>query len=156
MKIEPGFYRTRDGRKAEVISTTAIGHPLVGKLDSATCSWCADGKFVSYKEDENDLIAPWEEPVVKKQKRREVWMNQHDSFMNLFAFSSRESAERQCGPTRTHSVHFREVLPGDRTVKPITKEMLKNASGALLRDTIAFNYFIKELERLRGSSIRDR
>lgn len=66
----PGYYKTRDGRKARVLCVDAPGnYPCVGYIvengNVATVSWLADGSFRYY--DGLDLIEPWTEPKPKKR-----------------------------------------------------------------------------------------
>lgn len=59
----PGFYRTRDGRKAEVKNETM--DPVWewhGKLDDEYCYWSTIGT-IHQRDDSSNLVAPWEEPV---------------------------------------------------------------------------------------------
>lgn len=67
MKIEPGYYKTRDGRKARVLHvedgarlrSKHIGFFLHG-IDCVSCTWAEDGKATSYGADSDaDLISPW-------------------------------------------------------------------------------------------------
>lgn len=72
MKIEPGLYLTRDGRKARVLCVDApgkqpvVGFTLITDTEVSTGTWGLDG---SWSETGNlasaDLISPWiDSPVV--------------------------------------------------------------------------------------------
>lgn len=120
---QPGFYKTRDGRKAEVLAVR--GSIIIGvseSYDSDEMSpeyWSLDG---SYNEDAGqtslDLIAPWTEP----RKPREIWVNYrkpplHGDLMLGWAYPSREAAVAYLQGVDTDmfngAVLFREVLPED-------------------------------------------
>jgi hypothetical protein len=69
MKIEPGYYKCRDGRRARVLCTDAPGRfPVVGLIeigDEANCErWRLDGSWASAEGHGGfrDLLAPWTEP----------------------------------------------------------------------------------------------
>jgi hypothetical protein len=67
MKIEPGYYRTRDGRKARVLCTDAPGrYPVIGYVEegsSILCeAWSASGEMVVGAKVGGDLLAPWTQP----------------------------------------------------------------------------------------------
>jgi len=65
----PGFYMTRDGRRAEVIKpATGCGRlSWGGFVDGEICVWWENGSRFDGKLDPCDLISPWEEPVAAKQ-----------------------------------------------------------------------------------------
>jgi len=75
MEIKPGYYKTRDGRKARVLCVDAPGDfPCVGyvlefdNLDISVKSWHKNGVFNSSQGTlKSDLIEPWTEPKPKKQ-----------------------------------------------------------------------------------------
>lgn len=71
MKIEKGkFYRTRDGRKVEILKTDAKNaYPIIGiTLHSdgyELCAhWCDNGMYLKSDEDDSyDIIGEWEEAL---------------------------------------------------------------------------------------------
>ena len=72
MKIEKGkFYKTRDGRKVEILKTDAKNaYPIVGLLTYSegierVCSWSDNGKFNAQclEESPYDIIGEWEEAL---------------------------------------------------------------------------------------------
>lgn len=78
----PGFYHTRDGRKAEVVgrSVTDQGVHWVGmSQDGVAMLWRGDGSWIDFCECSHDLIAPWTESA-----KGEFWTN---------VFKSKDGAE---------------------------------------------------------------
>lgn len=65
LKLEVGkFYKTRDGRKAWVVSRHQDEHfpyiiAVLGKVDAYAVT--KDGRFYDDRPYEFDLVAPWEE-----------------------------------------------------------------------------------------------
>lgn len=101
MKIEPGFWKTRDGRKARVLCTDAPSlYPVRGYVLSAigdcyTESWKLDGAANSEERDDRDLIEPWvDAPKTKKVKMAPAlcrYTGYHDRYYvtgNLFETES--------------------------------------------------------------------
>lgn len=71
MKIEPGYYKTRDGRKARVLhveegarlANKHVGFCLHG-IDVVPCAWATDGRLTSQSDSDLDLVSPWiDEPA---------------------------------------------------------------------------------------------
>jgi hypothetical protein len=65
---KPGFYKTRDGRKVEVIATALRepSHPLLGYVEdyNNTDNWTVDGYL--YSKDSpcrHDIVSEWRDPV---------------------------------------------------------------------------------------------
>ena len=78
----PGFYRTRAGRKTEVVGRSVIGrgvHWMGMSPDGVAMLWRGDGSWMDYYEYSLDLIAPWTEPA-----KGEFWTN---------VFKSKDGAE---------------------------------------------------------------
>lgn len=72
MNITPGYYKTRDGRKARVLCTDAPGeYCVVGYVEyekvSFVCAWLPDGSAPLRLEGRDDLIELWTEPKPKKR-----------------------------------------------------------------------------------------
>jgi hypothetical protein len=72
MKIEPGYWRTRDGRKAQVLLTDIQGlegkYSAVGVLSGALETWTANGSYWSSCEpNTDDLLEPWREPASEER-----------------------------------------------------------------------------------------
>ena len=71
MKIEKGkFYKTRDGRKVEIIKTDAKNiHPIIGLITRSEgveiCAlWSDNGKYLKNNAQSfNDIIGEWEEAL---------------------------------------------------------------------------------------------
>jgi hypothetical protein len=62
-KFEPGKYRTRDGREAEVYRTDGCGaHSIIGAVKHRdgwrVCTWQLNGKTVPNAEHNTDLMPP--------------------------------------------------------------------------------------------------
>jgi len=100
MKLEVGkFYKTRDGRKAEVVyinESLAEQHQVVIYLEGSTCvSFCKiDGVYSAGYRCGKDLISEWKEPV-----RVCGWFNVYpgeDGF-ELYHFRTKEEAEKVAG-----------------------------------------------------------
>ena len=76
MKIEVGYWETRDGRKARVLCTDAPGaYPIVGYMieggEASPRLWFADGSGVACG-GKLDLERPWiDRPVVDWSKERD-------------------------------------------------------------------------------------
>ncbi len=76
MKIEVGYWETRDGRKARVLCTDAPGEwPVVGYIicgnNAEPWVWFADGRGQKFG-GELDLIRPWiDRPTIDWSKERE-------------------------------------------------------------------------------------
>lgn len=69
----PGFYRTRDGKKAYVAGPAVGEWRFVGMGNEDNFYkelWDADGRRVTGAGTPEDLIAPWTEP-----KKGTVWVN---------------------------------------------------------------------------------
>jgi hypothetical protein len=66
----PGFYRTRDGRRAEVDKEVVDAtFRYGGSIGSFTTNWTVDGRWtLGEMLSCMDLIAPWEEPVEQKKE----------------------------------------------------------------------------------------
>lgn len=71
----PGFYRQRDGGRAEVVGR-AKGKSVycwVGvKSNNGLDSWTNLGRGFEAEEEPTDLIAPWTEPKLRPWRREEV------------------------------------------------------------------------------------
>lgn len=87
MTITPGYYKTRDGRKARVLCVDAPGkYPCVGYIDQSSevrghYSWALDGVYQSGNSSASDLIEPWTEPKPKKQiTLRRAFMGSGDHY----------------------------------------------------------------------------
>ena len=70
LKLEAGkFYRTRDGRKAEVLyivpEKCVATQPVLYELNNHLHFCCLDGRFMYHAHSRNskDLISEWVEPV---------------------------------------------------------------------------------------------
>ena len=85
----PGFYKTRDGRKAEVAGrlTGEYIFPWLGLLSDATISWTDYGLERDFIDHPADLIAPWTEP-----KKGTVWVNVYDD--HFMTYTTRDYADR--------------------------------------------------------------
>jgi hypothetical protein len=63
--LKPGFYKTRDGRKVEIIAVNVRGRqPILGYIrdNNGLDSWTVDGRC--YGEDKDaDIVSEWREPV---------------------------------------------------------------------------------------------
>ena len=99
-----GFYRTRNGEKAEVLSYSLTRDCWLGfRLNGTVVAWHSDGRLVDRMAHESalsgDLIAPWTEP-----KRGAVWVNvfQRQSGKIGFAgyFASRAEADANAALAR--------------------------------------------------------
>lgn len=63
---KPGFYKTRDGRKAEILKCekSRPKYPLIGLIGDELHTWRIDGRRFTFDEDSpSDLITPWTEPA---------------------------------------------------------------------------------------------
>lgn len=62
---QPGFYRTRSGRKAEVLytfpSNVVVDTPIMGCIENEIKSWDQYGQVFPGKMRPDDLISPWVE-----------------------------------------------------------------------------------------------
>jgi hypothetical protein len=90
-----GFYRTRRGEKAEVLSYSLTRDCWLGFCPCGTpVAWHSDGRLVDRMAHEvalsGDLIALWTEP-----KKGAVWVNIFDHMgVSTHIWSSREAADR--------------------------------------------------------------
>jgi hypothetical protein len=69
VKIEVGYWKTRDGRKARVLCTDAPnkefpnhGYVELGGGSTSSVGWTASGFRILGREDADDLLFPWTEP----------------------------------------------------------------------------------------------
>lgn len=96
MKIEPGYYRCRDGRRACVLCVDAPDsrYPIVGYvlLQSDTGpviiakTWTIEGRHIRDQEKGiEDLIEPWREP---KTTTKEVWVWLWDTGAPMVCFDA--------------------------------------------------------------------
>jgi hypothetical protein len=86
----PGFYRTRDGKKAYVAGPAVGGWRFVGMGNEDNFYkelWDADGRRVTGAGTPEDLIAPWTEP-----KKGTVWVNVYDD--HFMTYTTRDYADR--------------------------------------------------------------
>lgn len=63
--VQPGAYRTRDGRKAVVLGYNPYGMPYrrwIGYVSEQTSEWGDDGAYQPGGISDRDLIGPWEQP----------------------------------------------------------------------------------------------
>ncbi len=124
MKIEIGYWRTRNGRKARVLCTDAPGaYPIVGYVEardmtmiiSTTREWTNSGLYSTmewtnsglyYRESicigsENDLIEPWiDEPLVPHWQAVQIGTALDASgyyYLSHYIFSSLEKAKKVLG-----------------------------------------------------------
>lgn len=62
-QFKPGFYRTRDGSKAEVLAER--DNKLIGVMNKSVTWWGVNGKYSNCTSDHScDLVAQWEEPLI--------------------------------------------------------------------------------------------
>ncbi len=76
MKITPGFWRQRDGDRAEVVGRSKdsrhSNYPNVGYCsEGVPCAWTDNGALYIGTESIDDLVAPWEEPKLRPWTRDE-------------------------------------------------------------------------------------
>lgn len=79
MKIEVGYWETRDGRKARVLCTDAefiypcVGYVEIRNGDVRLVTWTLNGRLHGTTSDYNDdLIRPWiDRPVIDWSKERD-------------------------------------------------------------------------------------
>ena len=95
MKIEkPGFYRTRDGQKAEVAAihkSTLVHFCCVGWLSTAATSWTRDGMCHPTIQSPSDLISEWTDPAPWDWSTTPPWINYLalDSIGSWYLYSSK-------------------------------------------------------------------
>lgn len=71
MQLEAGkYYRTRDGRKAELIKRK--GSVWEGRLDNRPWFWWPDGAYTKDEKSPQDLVAEWVDKVVKKPMQLKI------------------------------------------------------------------------------------
>lgn len=102
----PGYYVTRDGRKALV--GEADNECLYGVIyDNHTLEanrWFETGRYYSNRSTTKDLVGPWVEPP----KPLELWVNVYKH--GTYAHPTEELARRLSGHTNIRvAVHMREV-----------------------------------------------
>ncbi len=70
---KPGFYKTRDGRKVEIIAVNGRPpQPIIGYVVDQyipNC-WSVDGKFHQNEDSVADIVSEWREPV---KYSLEIW-----------------------------------------------------------------------------------
>jgi hypothetical protein len=87
IKLEPGFWRTRDGQKVEIVgnSTLVTDYPWLGVIVKGRISmagWSNDGSCSKIDQD-YDIVAPWSEP-----KKKRMWETCHSD--GRIAFCTQE------------------------------------------------------------------
>jgi hypothetical protein len=88
MKIEPGYYRTRGGLRAQVLAVNVRGltngYTVVGVLTGTAETWADNGTFRnSGQTSPNDLTEPWRDPITVE---RVVWIVRHsDGLLEAYA-----------------------------------------------------------------------
>ena len=78
MKIEKGkFYKTRDGRKAECLTTElkGVGETLATLIDGNLAVHYSNGKYYSDGDSEYDLISEWKDEPIIPWDDYPTWMN---------------------------------------------------------------------------------
>lgn len=89
MKITLGEWKTRDGRKAEVVHVCDERQRAIGWIGIGSVSWIIDGGMVddTYKT-QWDLVSPWTDPVPWDWSTTPPWVNwiaqDSDGFWILF------------------------------------------------------------------------
>ncbi len=111
--LTPGFWRQRDGGKAEVLAVR--GDKAYGvDSDGDPMCWRMHGVVrVGAGGSENDLIAPWVEPLVL-----DCWQNVYP-YTRWDCFPTKESADEVAGADRLSCRHLRYI---DGKVIDITEE----------------------------------
>jgi hypothetical protein len=76
MKIEPGYWRTREGVKVQVLAVDVQGieanYTVVGVIRGLVRTWTADGHYYCRTStDSCDLLEPWHDPATEE---RVVWL----------------------------------------------------------------------------------
>ncbi len=97
---QPGFYKTRDGRKVHVVhvrTDTDWEYPITGWIEgvSGYDNWTADGRLYFNGQNGNaDLIAEWTEPMCGT-----YWLNILSKGRPV-AYVSREMADQMAQANR--------------------------------------------------------
>lgn len=79
------FYKTRDGRKAQIFMLDNGRGYMLGAIKSrdnmwSTCSWYTDGMFCSGKNEHDlNLVGEWREPL---KRVMEVWIDPMNQIEN--------------------------------------------------------------------------
>lgn len=105
---KPGFYRTRNGGKAEVFAMRdgfLWGRIIYGDSTFRSYSWRENG----IEDGPHDLIAPWTEP----RKPRDAWLNIYSDGIYGTAWETAAKA-LEISNAKERAVHFREVLPEEK------------------------------------------
>lgn len=87
-----GFYKMRNGCKAEIVGKASNGKWVGIDSDGYTSDWTTDGVFYPDIDDcvsDFDIIAPWTEP-----KRVKGWVNVYkDGIISFLPYKTREEAD---------------------------------------------------------------
>jgi hypothetical protein len=79
VKITIGEWKTRDGRKAIVAAENKDAVPgdvFIGWVNEISCTWFEDGSYYGGEDPhEDDLIAPWTDPVPWDWSTTPPWIN---------------------------------------------------------------------------------
>lgn len=97
------FYKSRDGRKAQIFMLDNGRGYTLGAIKSrdntwSTCSWYSDGMFRAGKmEHDLDLVGEWREPI---KKVMEVYINKDKTRIEL-DYTSQMFVVRLMSPNKT-------------------------------------------------------
>jgi hypothetical protein len=112
---EPGFYKQRDGGRAEIVGKCSLGSWVGINSAGEGSDWTCRGTLISQygQLDRRDLIAPWTEP---KKVMLDCWINMYldeDGFVFTAVYSSKENADTAAAD-RFACIHIqREVTEGE-------------------------------------------